>query len=410
VKVFKQSQSTTSFKFIQGGFVLTLVFLLVEFFDELNYSIGGAVLPAMRADLGLSYTQVGLVLGVPYILGSLIEPAIMLLGDSTLRRRLVISGGLAVALALAILANASSFAAVLFAMILSFPASGAFVSLVQATMVDLSPRRESQMMARWTLAGSLGDVLGPLLVSAGFSLALGWRWAFGMLAVAAILLIVVLLTQPFPNPGTIQPEKQFPATGIKKLVSNLIEAGRNPQLLRWTALLQISDLLLDIFGGYVALYFTDVTGASPAQAGLVIGLWMASGLASDLLLIPVLEHASGRSVVRFSAAIAVLVYPAWLLAPWVAVKIVLLALLRLSTLGWYPVLQGEAYASLPGRSGTVMAIGSLAGLFGGGLTWLVGWTANQAGLPAAMWLLLIGPLSLVLFIPPPAAETPAQDS
>jgi FSR family fosmidomycin resistance protein-like MFS transporter len=68
-------------------------------------------------------------------------------------------------------------------------------------------------------------------------------------------------------------------------------------------------------------------------------------------------------------------------------------------MGWYQVLQGEAYATVPGRSGTVMAIGSLAGLVGGALVWLVGWVAGQAGLQAAMWLLLLGPVSLALFTP-----------
>ena len=63
------------------------------------------------------------------------------------------------------------------------------------------------------------------------------------------------------------------------------------------------------------------------------------------------------------------------------------------------MLQGEAYASVPGRSGTVMAIGSLVGILGGLITGLLGWVASEAGLPAAMWLLLAGPLILLLFVP-----------
>jgi hypothetical protein len=76
-------------------------------------------------------------------------------------------------------------------------------------------------------------------------------------------------------------------------------------------------------------------------------------------------------------------------------------LLRLTTQGWYETLQGEAYAAMPGRSGTVMALKSAVGLLGGGLIWFVGWFAAQAGLPAAMWLLLLGPLALILFVPKP---------
>ncbi len=46
-----------------------------------------------------------------------------------------------------------------------------------------------------------------------------------------------------------------------------------------------------------------------------------------------------------------------------------------------------------------MALNSVMGLLGGALVWFVGWFAGQAGLPAAMWLLLAGPVALVLFVP-----------
>jgi FSR family fosmidomycin resistance protein-like MFS transporter len=126
---------------------------------------------------------------------------------------------------------------------------------------------------------------------------------------------------------------------------------------------------------------------------------MVTGLVTDLLLIPLLERVPGRRVVRVSATLALLVYPAWLLVPWVWAKIGLAFVVRACTIGWYAVLQGEAYAALPERSGTVMALNSLAGLAGGALVWLVGWTAEQADLQAAMWLLLLGPLALTLFLP-----------
>jgi FSR family fosmidomycin resistance protein-like MFS transporter len=128
---------------------------------------------------------------------------------------------------------------------------------------------------------------------------------------------------------------------------------------------------------------------------------MISSLASDALLIPVLERLPGRAVVRASAAITVVLYAALLLSPWPAIKVGLMVLVRFSTFGWYSVLQGEAYAALPGKSGTVMAVGSVVGLLGGLMAWLVGWVASVSGLPAAMWLLLAGPLSLALFVPRP---------
>jgi FSR family fosmidomycin resistance protein-like MFS transporter len=106
-------------------------------------------------------------------------------------------------------------------------------------------------------------------------------------------------------------------------------------------------------------------------------------------------------LVRISAAVMTVFYIAWLLAPGPWAKIILILVVRMGTLGWYPVLQGEAYASARGKSGTVMALTSLAGPIAGALTWLVGWVAGRAGLPAAMWVLLAGPISLLIFMPRP---------
>ena len=163
--------------------------------------------------------------------------------------------------------------------------------------------------------------------------------------------------------------------------------------------LKLADLLLDVFASFAALYFADVVGLSATQTGLALSGLMVVSLVTDLLLIPLLEHVPGRRIVRFSAAIAVILFPAMLVVPWAWAKIGLAFAVRASTIGWYPVLQGEAYAALPERSGTVMALNSLVGLAGGALVWLIGWFAETAGLSAAMWLLLFGPLSLVLFLP-----------
>jgi fucose permease len=174
--------------------------------------------------------------------------------------------------------------------------------------------------------------------------------------------------------------------------------------------------MLDVFTSYAALYLSDVAGLSAAQTGLALTLLMLASLAADLLLIPLLERYSGRLVVRVSAFLAIPIFCGFLLAPWPLVKILLMIGVRLSTIGWYQVLMGEAYASLPERSGSVSAISSLGGLVGGALTWFIGWVAYQASLPAAMWLMLAAPISLLLFTPkpsaiqpPPLAHSPRED-
>ena len=388
-------------KILKGAIPLTYLFFLIEFFDELNYGIGNAALPAIRLDLGLTYIQVGLLLGLPGIINTVIEPVLMLLGDTRYRKRIILGGGMVIVISLVAIATTQNFLVILVAMVIGYPASGAFVSLSQATLMDLNPGREPQMMARWTVSGSVANLIGPLLLAAGFALGFGWRWAFLGMGVLCLILVGLTWLRQFPSISKAQ-SMPFSMQAVKKLLAGFWNAMRNPSLMRWLILLQFSDLLLDVLTGYLPLYFTDVTGMSIAQASLMMSILMLVGLISNIVLIPTLDRFPGRNVVRISAAVSGLLYAAWLLVPWLWVKIGLIILIKLVTLGWYEVLQGEAFATIPGQSGTVMATNSIMGLLGGGISFFIGWLAAQAGLPAAMWLLLAGPVCLVIFVPKPA--------
>jgi MFS transporter, FSR family, fosmidomycin resistance protein len=388
---------------------LTLVFLLIEFFDELHYGIHGAVLPSIRTSLGLNYNQIGLLLGLPHLVNIAIEPVLMMLGDTNWRRNLIATGGVAVSLSLFLFANAHSFTILLLASILVFTASGSFVSLSQASLIDRHPSREAQMMARWTVFGSFGSLLGPLVVAGGLAYSLGWRWLFAglcILAAGLTLLFWVYTSQRADNMDAVRLEKTY--TDLGALAGKLWSALRQRELLRWTALLLAADLLLDTFSGYLALYLTDTAGFTEAQASLAYGVCMLASLAADLGLLPLLERYNGRQIVRASAFLAIALYPIWLLASPGWAKIVLLVAVRLATIGWYPVLMSEAFRSLNGQSGAVLAIESLAGLAGGGLTWVVGAVAGHAGLGIAMWLLLAGPICLVFGVPAPQTKVEAK--
>jgi len=385
---------------LRGKIPLTYLFLLIEFFDELSYGIGNAALPAIRSDFGLSYIQVGMLLGLPGMINTVIEPILMLLGDTHYRKQIILAGGFVIVVSLVAIASTQSFTVVLLGMIIGYPASGAFVSLSQATLMDLHPGREPQMMARWTVSGSVANLIGPLILAAGFALGFGWRWAFFGMAILCLVLVGLTWSRQFPPRLGIETLSKS-SSQVKTLLAGFWEALRNPGLMRWLVLLQFSDLLLDVLTGYLPLYFTDVTGMTITQASLMMSVLMLAGLISNIMLIPLLERFPGRKLVRISAAVSGVLYAAWLLAPWIWAKIGLIILIKLVTLGWYEVLQGEAFATIPGRSGTVMATNSIMGLLGGGIAFFIGWFAAQAGLPAAMWLILAGPVCLVLFVPKP---------
>lgn len=167
----------------------------------------------------------------------------------------------------------------------------------------------------------------------------------------------------------------------------------------WLVLLEFSDLMLDVLYGYLALYFVDVVGFSASKAALAVAVWTGFGLLGDFLLIPLLEKVRGLEYLRLSVLVELVLFPAFLLIPNPWAKLVVVGLLGLFNSGWYAILQGNLYSSMPGQSGAVMALRDIAGLFGKLLPYGIGLAAEHFGLGSALWILLAGPVALLIGLP-----------
>lgn len=385
-----------------------LAALAAELVDELVDGATGAAWPLLRSDLSLNYVQVGLLLGIPAVFANLLEPLFGFLSDAGYRRALILGGGLCFAAALLWVAAASGFWPLLLALLLFYPASGAFVSLTQAALMDADPTRHEQNMARWALAGSVGNLVGPLLLGLSAALGGGWRPVFVGLAGLALVAWAFLrfvrvqldppVRSPLDVPASIPASPPLPDTlraGWRGLRAALSQGQIRVSML----LLECADLMLDVFRGFVALYFVDAVGASAAQAGLAVIVLTGVGLIGDVLILPVLERVSGVAYVRLSAAAVAAAFAAFLVFPSMGVKLALLGVLGLLTSGWYAVLQARLYTLLPAQSGTVMALGSVSAVLAGLVPIVLGGLAQRFGVQAALWALLVGPLALVLGLP-----------
>jgi FSR family fosmidomycin resistance protein-like MFS transporter len=377
--------------------VLNLPFLLIEFLDELVFGVNEAAWPLIRTDLTLSYLQIGLLLSIPGIISAIIEPFLGILGDVWKRRMLILGGGFFFALACLFTGLSTGFVFLLLALCVFYPASGAFVSLSQAAMMDSEPARREPNMARWTFAGSLGVVLGPLLLSGMAFLGFGWRGVFIALAGLTVLVLFFVWNRVPKAPEVVPNLPQFSDlwSGVRVALSAL----RHGEVLRWLVLLQFSDLMLDVLLGFLALYFVDVSGLTAGQAALGIAVWSGLGLLGDFLLIPLLDRVRGLDYLRWSVLLELALFPAFLLVHGLVVKFILLGLLGFFNSGWYAILKGRLYTSMPGRSGTVMTLDNISGLFGKLLPFGIGLAAQFFGLRLAMWMLLLGPIVLLLGLP-----------
>jgi FSR family fosmidomycin resistance protein-like MFS transporter len=384
--------------------------LAVEFYDEIVDGVSRVATPLIRDDLNLNYDQIGLLFGIPTVLATIIEPFIGIAGDTKRRALLVIGGTGIYALAMALTGISWAFIPLLIAQCLYFPGAGASMGLTQASLMDADPARRENNMARWALAGSLGNLAGPIVMLVavwllGNNESLAWRVVYLLLGVMGFGLM--LWTYRMRHFYHIED-----APGQIDLLAGVREALRELRrwvVVRWILLLDVADLLMDIFRAYMALYFIDVVGLDETGASVALIVFTAVGLMGDIIIIPVLERVRGLVYLRWSAAFAGVIYVIFLLTPSIPLKFVLLGVLGISNAGWYAILQAQLYAAVPKRSGTVMALNSIAGFASGLLPAIIGFIAGRVGLGAAMWLLLLAPIALFIGIPRNAVEVEIDD-
>ncbi len=367
------------------------MFLAIELIDEVVFGVREAAWPSIRADLGLSYAAIGLLLTVPGLVSGVVEPLLALGSGSGRRPAIITAGGVAFAAALLMAAAATNFALLLLAFVILYPASGAFVALTQATLMDSEPDRHEKNMARWVLAGSVGVLAGPLLLTGALRVGLGWRFLFVGLAIATVPLAV--------RRGEAGAAPEAAGATFAAAIRTARAALHNREVLRWLVLLQVTDLLGDVFAGFLALYFVDVVHVSAGDAAFTVVVWTVAGLAGDALLVPLLGRVGGLTSLRLSAMAVAIAYPALLVVPSLRAKLLLLAVVSVLHAGWYAIPQARLYSELRDDSAVAVAVSNIAGLAGGTFPLVIGLAAAQWGLAAAMWLCALAPLALLVLLP-----------
>jgi FSR family fosmidomycin resistance protein-like MFS transporter len=342
------------------------------------------------------------LLSLPAIFGNLLEPGLAILSDHwgrpsqvSTRRLFILFGGIIYALSLFLTATSRSYLPLLISFMIFSPANGAFVNLSQTALMDTDPERREQNMARWSFAGSAGVVIGPFALAGAVLLGVGWRGLYLLFSLWTLLLIVPafrLVHGPaHQNPGEVRFHRAL-IVGFR----DTLDALKRKEVMIWLVLLEFSDLMLDVLLGFLALYFVDVVKVSPQQASLAVGVWSIVGLLGDFLLIPLIERISGLAYLRLSAALELVLYAAFLLVPAWGIKLAILALLGFFNSGWYAILQAQLFNALPGRSGVALVVKNLSGLVAGLLPILLGWIAQEYNLQVAMWVLIAGPVALLV--------------
>ncbi len=359
--------------------------------------------PDIQRAFGLTHASTTLVIFVvPAIVGFVVEPIVFLYSDRHPRKWFV-AGGLGVMAAAAFSAALAPNAATLAGAIACwYVAAGASAALSQATLVDRAPAHRARTMTRWTLLGTIGDLLAPIAVGGLAALGLSWRANFVLVGGALAIWCVATAANRFPETHAATDDE--PAA--PPLWRALREALRDRVLVLWLLGIALCDLLDEILVVFASLHVRIELGASPEWQSAILAGLVIGGIAGLAILERLLARVTETTLLVACGLSCTVAYVAWLAAPSLLASALLIVPVGATSATLYPLASARAYARCPGRSGVVLAGGHLFTPLGLALPWLLGVVADRAGTLAALALLVVQPLGLALLAYASRGEEP----
>jgi len=345
------------------------------------------LLPLIGSELGLSYSQIGLIMTCQYIASAVANVPGGILVDTVGRKGLLMAISLFwVGFPYLLISFTHSYAMLLVCIALVGFGNSLWHPTAIPTLARRYPDRKGLVLSLHGMGGNVGDAIAPLVVGAALAV-FSWRQVVVMnvapgLIVAALLL--VFLGSIRLGASTTQGETQSLgdyARGLRVLLRNrslvLLSTGSAFRTMTQTALLT-----------FLPVYLAHDLGYSPAWVGACLFALQAAGFAAA----PVAGHLSDRmgrkhilvgSMLSSGAVLALMAF-----AGGSPLFIALVAVLGFFLYATRPVIQAWLLEATPKNMGG-SSIGVLFGAqaVGGSLGPLLGGVvADQYGLLATFYL------------------------
>lgn len=359
--------------------------LVARFVDEICSGLLLVLMPSLAARLGLSVQQVGWCFQALTSVGAVVDPLAGVAIDHLRRRPLLVWGAAGWAAALLLAAGAGSFGWLLAGFALAGAASGPLAHTADVVVLEAHPITADRVSSRSTWLDTLGALSAPAAVAIA-----SWLGADVRLLLVGTVLVVAgyaLLLSGTVVPGAVRALGGSHA--LLQVVEGARDIARDRQARRWVGALVLFEVLEPV-EAFEPVWLASEVGASQGMIAVHVALGFLATLVSTALLDRWLAHHDARPVLVGAGVASLLLYPAWLLAPGLAVKFVLVVPRNAVAAPLWPILRSRALTSLPGRGGTVTAVVSLLGLIP--LHAAVGWLAARIGLTYSLLLLAVGAL------------------
>jgi MFS family permease len=350
-------------------------YLLLGYFTYFNTSQGN-IIPFLQAELALSYGAVSLHASATAC-GLLV---IGLTGDRIIarfgRRRMLIFGALASAIALTALAFAPSVYATV-ASCFFMGLTGAFIpAIVSALLSDIYGDSRDIALTEANAMCYAFAIAAPLL--AALAVWAGWSWRLVPLAgvVSALLIVAAYRRQAIPDGAAAV------ADGKQGVLPPAYWAYW--AMLGFAVALEFAVLL------WAPAFLEQVVGLSPSNAALGAGVFFVAMLTGRTLGIRVVSRYPARSIYLAITAITIAGFVAYWLAPAPAVSVAGLFVIGLGIALFFPIVISFALGAAPGASNRAATRSMLAPALAIILTPpLLGVLADNAGLWWAQSMILV---------------------
>ena len=340
-----------------------------------------ALLPYLKAVLGLTYTATGVIVLMSNVTSSLIQPLFGFLADKTSRRWLLPLSVFLSSVGIALSGVAPSYYVLLALVMVSGFGVAAYHPEGYRTATQVAGARKATGVSIFSTGGNIGIAVGPplitvLLVSFGLPGTLGMIIP-GLLVTALLVAVLPGLSRPLParaQGATLAPKTMV--GGMSLLV--LVVAIRS-----WT---QIG------FTTYMPFYYLEVLKGDPRMVGTLLAVFLGAGAVGTLVAGPILDRIGHR---RYMVSVFFLPPPlavAFLLVSgiWSFVLLAALGFVLVSTFTVSVVL-GQAYMPRNLGMASGLIVGFAIGAGGVGATAL-GWVADHWGLAGALWISALTPI------------------
>ncbi|KPL66940.1 MFS transporter [Erythrobacter sp. SG61-1L] len=375
-----------------GTYQVLLVTLLclnfgILFFDRnaLNF-----LMPFVQPELGLSYTQVGMLGSALSLTWAVAAIFVGWLSDKAGKRKILIVLSTLLFSACSVVSGfASSFLMLLGARLVMGLSEGGVMPISHAMVAaEVTPKWRALAMGVTQNVGSslLGSTVAPLVL-VPVALAWGWRDAFFLAAVpgliSALLIVLFVVERPVPKAA---PRKAGERAPVADVLTN-----RNVMACTVMAVLLVSYLV--VTWAFMPLVLVQYRGIDDkTAAGLMAVLGVSSFLAS--FIVTAISDFVGRKPVMVVSSFVGVILP--LGALYFDGPVAILGLIFF--VGWmfngiFPMFMATVPTESVGprqvatAMGLVMGVGEiLGGVFA---PFIAGWLSDLYGLQAPLWFLIV---------------------